>query len=687
MADWPTGWHRATLASVLASVAVTAAATGHASAASTVFLPTVVRRAIAAESWLHPISHVGGEPRAVVADGRRGWAGIGPRVVAFRMGPDERLAIAGASDVLPGIVQDVALRGDHLYASVRVPRAAADGPSGDDLYAFDVGGDSPPRLAAVLGERDGRLDHLAASGPTLFGADDCCEAVAFDIADPGRPRPLGRFELPSRGHPEILDVVARADHLYVLQHDFRWPDPSPLQLLVLDVSDPSAASLGVTVPIGTDASGFGDGLHLDGERLYWLGGPVVVLSLADPARPEIVPNALVPVGTAAVAADRLYAMGDFGAVVVFDVADPQAPAILGGGELGLDPERIAVGDGALLGVGAGVAALDVRDPTAVSAAGACPMPSVWARHLAWGPRGLFATEGDGIWHWPEGVAADGPCSRRFEAGGFGLGPVAVAGMRGFAAEWGVSPAAVRGLDLADADGPRLGGRSEDLPALLDLTAEGTHAFALSERGLHVIDGRAIEEPRLVASVELLQGGRVWGDGAVAVREGLLAAAGPELRLFDVSDPARPVALGGHAPTEARDLEIHGRLAFVSGRVGGGCARGGLHVLDVADPLSPRLVANDCWRTTGPLAVADAPPRLGPGSLVFVGDAAAHPHTVPGVWAYYVPPSGRVPVRLAHATLPADPEDLAISADGRTLWVADAAGGVFGYELSGALRGP
>jgi hypothetical protein len=663
--------------------------------AQRLFLPVAVRHAPVLGVDLRLVGQAGGDARAVVVEGRHGWAGIGPRVVAFWVAADDRLRRVGASDVLPGVVVDLALRGDELYAVVRGGRLVLGMRPDEGLVVFDAAGDGVPRLVAQVPALGSGLAHVAAVPAGVFVADESGRIWGVDVQDPLTPRVASQVELPGLGERQVWGLVGGSAHVYVLYVDERWPDPSLLSLAVLDAADVSNPTLVGSVAVAEDPFGPDVGsLALDGDRLYALRSDPVVWSLADPAHPTVLLDDLPAVNTATVAEGRLYAMADLGAVVIADVVDPMSVTLLGGAHLGIDASRLAVGDGFVFGVGGGVAAVDARDPASAANAGRCLAPGVWARDVGVARSALFVPEGAGLWSWADRARLDAGCAQRIPLldsdpdGMVGphLGPIAVSGSRAFVGEVGSSPAGVWVLDLSDPQGPRIGGRSADLPLLLDVAAEADYAFALSERGVHVIDGRHVDAPVLRSSVQLIEQ-TVWWTAGVAVDGGFLAAAGPALQLLDTSEPERPQAIASLEPTEARDVAVRGDLVFVSGPCVGGCVHGGLHVFDATDRRAPRLVAAVCRRSTGPLAATEAPAQLGEGSLVFVGDAVATPSTSPALWVYYVPQGGRVPVPLASAPLPANPEGLAVSEDGTEVWVADAAGGVFGYEVRVSGLGP
>jgi hypothetical protein len=119
-------------------------------------LPNVRRRSAGEQVGLRLASQVGGHAQAIVADGRRAWAGIGPRLV-------------GASAVLPGIIEDVALLGSHAYAIV-TGGAYMDGKyPAAGVYVFEVlPGAAPRRVGAVLLGFD--LQCIVSGGGRLFGS-------------------------------------------------------------------------------------------------------------------------------------------------------------------------------------------------------------------------------------------------------------------------------------------------------------------------------------------------------------------------------------------------------------------------------------------------------------------------------------------------------------------------------------
>jgi hypothetical protein len=159
-------------------------------------------------------------------------------------------------------------------------------------------------------------------------------------------------------------------------------------------------------------------------------------------------------------------------------------------------------------------------------------------------------------------------------------------------------------DVANVRAPTVCGVAEPLRGTGGPAVAGARAFVswgagTGEGGLIVLDIADPTAPRIIGGYDMRgPGGRVpnaLGQGA-AVVGGLVyflwvtagpIGPGPErggLIVLDMADPARPVTVGTLNLGPVAQIEVRGRQAFVSNY-------GGATVLDVTDPAAPRASAD------------------------------------------------------------------------------------------------
>ncbi|MBI2192939.1 MAG: hypothetical protein HYU36_13245 [Planctomycetes bacterium] len=301
--------------------------------------------------------------------------------------------------------------------------------------------------------------------------------------------------------------------------------------------------------------------------------------------------------------------------------------------------------------------------------------------------------------------------------------VAIEGGRAYLA---VSKRGLLVLDVSDAAHPKLLGRA-DAPQLrypADVLARGRYVWMASELGLQIFDVSDPRKPALLRSGGAapktrrpdapdlgLEEEEEEGNG---VKRGVslqdYETAKQPLRLFlsesylyvvdqkegllvlDVSDPFRPELMGRYQPApriSVPGIEVHATSVWVDGQtaylaVNHGFAvqksdadgetasidlGGGLHILDVADPIEPVLVARHVERETFTNTV-DVVAR---GGCAYLSDAAF------GLWTVDVS-DRRQPVLLGGAATQGEIRDLAI--EGSTAYLASGNGqGVLAVDVS------
>ena len=200
----------------------------------------------------------------------------------------------------------------------------------------------------------GRLESVLAVAVLLFGvAAPAASASCLDYADYPDSTPfLSSTPTTSARQLSVRDGVACvADYTAGLR--------------VLDVSDPTAPQLVVTVPTGSQCLG----LDWVGDRLYLACGysGLVIVDMADRWAPVVL-GAVAPWGFEAavrVAGDFAYLANAYGQFDVVDVSDPSAPVAVASLAVGWDEAKDVelFGDYALVPSGEnGLRVIDVSSP-------------------------------------------------------------------------------------------------------------------------------------------------------------------------------------------------------------------------------------------------------------------------------------------------------------------------------------
>lgn len=552
-------------------------------------------------------------------------------------------------------------------------------------------------------------DHLAYVGVGT-------RLVVVDVADPSHPQRVGAVVLPDAVHALYVD----GSHAYTsgAYHG---------GLRIVDVADPAAPREVGAYP-GGDASAVGwadelvvsDGLAvLVWSTSVWTFSDCTlrIVDVRDPASPRLVadfrlPDAFKPGSGLALVGATAFVAGGYNGLRIVDISDPAAPR-----QIASVPARGYVGDVVLSGAYAfvvehgvatrvyqntepeqpGVRVLDVRQPDAPREVAFVPTDGPIRDMVRVGDL-LLCTEhaGEPSWVTAGGVRVidvhDPRRPRRAAyypfpaASGIGDGVlfaaddglVAVTGTGVVDRGEGATPrqqTIVNGLWLLDASRPDRAlpvvGQADDagFASIVDVAIHGGLAYAAAgDDGFRVIARRSAEGPSDVGGLTL--GAPALG---VAVGEGLgyVTSHRGEIHVLDLSDPMAPRIVGHLGPRESgaasNAVAADGR-AYVSVRgtwqsahEGSGYAGGGLRIVDASVPRSPREAA---WlpleHVTG-VALGDGVLVATDGSRLWSFDLSAgvEPPPLSGTWTSDVMPPG-VPRPLGIR---------AVAAEGRTAYAA------------------
>jgi hypothetical protein len=145
------------------------------------------------------------------------------------------------------------------------------------------------------------------------------------------------------------------------------------------------------------------------------------------------------------------------------------------------------------------------------------------------------------------------------------------------------------LDIADLTHPTVVGQSSPLSGFESVIVSDSHAYIAGEGGLHVID---VSDPTAPAEVGFYAtAASAWS--VAVVESAAYVAAGDGLYILDISNPIAPASIGFHGtPDAALDVTLMDNTAYVAEvftERDDATERGGLRIVDVADPANPREI--------------------------------------------------------------------------------------------------
>jgi hypothetical protein len=590
----------------------------------------------------------GGSTFAVAASGDLLYAGVGPRVVVIDVSDPTAPRELGRSAPLPGVVVDLAVDGDTVYA-IAGGLAVVD--AGDPTAPAEIG-------FLALGEIDpvygwvGPADIAVAEGVAyLTGNTDYGygRLNLVDVSDPSDPRLASRLEVYT-----TVGVAAVGTTAYVSLRSCFGPDCTPdhVAMLVVDARDPARPQV------------IGDYAAEDGATLVAVTGNRVLLadsvcrltivSVADPGNPGQTGCVSVPVTgqTAGIAAsgNTAYVLDTNGALFVVDLAGASGARVVGTRDLGPLGAGVAIaGNIAFAALSTyGLTTVDVTTPTSLRPVSGLRWPTdfidaVVEGHLAYaaGSPGLHVLD----------LSAPGPIR---QVGALATGDAAFRVVRsGVFAYLLVTQTAdprqpatnLVTVDVTDPSAPAQVD-AQARAGLADMVLGGTHLYVTANAGLAVFDlATTPARPALVGQLAAGTGNRfghvaVSGDRAYVIVQVVGGGGGrqaPVLRVVDVSAPSAPRALGdvtvGDAQSTINGLDARGDHVLLA-RARAQQEEAGLVVVEVRNPAAPVIVGE--WKSLG----NDVAPNGIGGS---------------GRWAYLSTWAG---VRAMDVIVPGYPDDVA-----------------------------
>jgi len=500
---------------------------------------------------LQVVGQIGGQSLTVAVEGSIAYLGVGPRLVTLDVSASDTPQPLGQSDVLPGVVRDIAVVEGMAYI------AAGDA----GLRVLDVSdptsphetGSAPTAMEAQVVSVQDRIAYVA-EGECEGG--DCRGSLrAIDISAPSDPQPIGFLEMPS----SVNNMVVVENYVYIAHNE---------GLQVVDVSDPAQPHA-----VGAfTRRGMAKDIAIAGEFAYVISGPqVLVMDLSSPADPQEIGSSsmMFSANVAVVAGDYLYVSDGFcefgqcgSQLRALDVSDSDLGELREAGSLDLADLAVdvVVADGLAYVVTweSGLSIVDLVDP-------ANP-------HTV----GTFNTLGS-------------------------MMDVAVSGGYAYVTSGGENGLLV--LEVTDPTAPKKVGALPTLPfAGAVALAEGYAYVPAWAEGLRVVDVTDPANPREVGSLDssTLQGtvDRVALGHTPSASSGqayaYLTVQEGGLMTLDIADPVDPYPIGAYTPPTGsiRDVAVADGYAYATGSTSEGDQRKGiLYVIDVADPTRPSKIAS------------------------------------------------------------------------------------------------
>jgi hypothetical protein len=586
------------------------AAAGSAVGQRRVFLPAVP---VIRPLRLDLIGQTGGAMNALAVTDRFLYAGIGPRLAIFSLASPGKPLLVGLSEVLPGVVQAVAVHG--AYAYVGLANAWA--------QVVDIRQPSRPRvLAAIPGLNAARL---AVTSRYLIGGDR--DLIVLDLARPDAPREIGSYrDWVYFDEGGLTDLNVFGAMVYA---------ETPWGTLVIDISVPTAPQLERYVPdwrcclaadqgyayvrnfarpavavwrlddpaaplevARIDACRYPADAVVDRRRLYlvclgnaWeqLGAQLDVIDVSDPVHPFLrsaLPLNAFGIAMASLSGRILHIVGDRGLTLV-DLRQADKPRELLPVDTLTDITRLAaVGRQVIAADNTGrrLWKIDVTDHDRPFVYDVAPLPGLASRVLASDTAAYVAGEA----HW---------------VGGRSVTP------SGYLSVFGPSRTGMF-TEL---------GRLTGIVPPTDIARTGNVIYALSNdhgaRAIRIIDVSRAEAPRPVsgfANDDQSYYTTLAIDGGTLIVSSRLDWMG--LKIFDINDPLHPVARGQLPIQEPRNAVVRGDMAYVG-------TRDQVIAVDITDLDHPRILSGQAAGTgeTDSRMVLDGPLLYRASSCLAVDD--------------------------------------------------------------------
>lgn len=553
-------------------------------------------------------SQVGGQLSAFTLRDNRLFAGFGPTLAVLDRSDPKTLKLLGQSDVLPDLVQEVAIQDDYAYVAdgeggLRIIDISD--PAAPDEVGHYSGGTAPLKFAA----------HVAVDGDYAYVAGNESASTkenglhVIDISDPEAPKGVGFLK--TEGYP--LSLAYFDEHVYLQTLYKNTDDKRQVEILTIKVSDAKKPVLSDSYALSKDASEKDTFAMTMREKLAYVSTrtELRILDMDDPNSPDELGSLDISTRVCSLRLDgnRLYLSHSGSGMTIVDVGDSANPKNLGVYQSPTGGCQVsAAGDYAYLERYNGLEALDVSQPAAPTLANIFATP-VWVEDVAVEGEYAYAISSQARLHviqvsdpnWPELKSA-------FDGDNLSE-PIFASGDRVYS---GAANASLVIVDVADKAAPSEKGRfapqGDTLITASDITVAGDYAYLAAGRdGLLILD---IRDPGNIEKADQFD-----AEGAarrVSLRDDLafLALRSAGLQVVDVFDPRKAKDTATLADgLFVSLLRLMGDYAITAGEQE-------LAVVKVSSADNPEKM--------GKLALSDAPTALAVESnYAYLVDAARH----------------------------------------------------------------
>jgi hypothetical protein len=272
-----------------------------------------------------------GQVKPLAVRGNLVYSGMGPRLVVLDISDPSHISILGQSDIIPGMIGEIALMGNYVYI--------ASGPHGDNegnnqkLHIVDVTDPAQPRYVASYAP-EGK------SVSSVFVSEDYLFITAMDM-DGGRRSPDGDFYILDPSNPEqpkelghyvfrtgISDIETLGQYVYLSTNE-----PG---LQILDISDAREPSLVEALYPSTSGGEIvlkGNYLYIDisSKEIPW---GFDILDVSNPKAPLKVASHNLDINASKLVSvyqniAYFFSLGSQDSITYFDISDPNNPIDLG----------------------------------------------------------------------------------------------------------------------------------------------------------------------------------------------------------------------------------------------------------------------------------------------------------------------------------------------------------------------
>lgn len=550
-------------------------------------LPPSVQEPIPNQVTLEIVGQIGGQSLVIAVEGDTAYLGVGPRLHVLDVSDPSAPRKVGQSEVLPGLVQGVAVANSLAYV------AAGDA----GLRILDTSDPASLRQVGFLSTLkdaqsvtvQGSLAYVTEGHWREGGSEGGLSVI--DVSHPVTPVQVGYLEMPNFAY----SVALAGGHAYVAHGK---------GLQVVDVSDPAHLREVSTVALPNGASD----VAIANGHAYVTGDGLRVMDISHPAQLREVGRYETVLSTDAVTVvDRYVYLAEVfcefdlcgSTLWVVDVSEPANPRRVGDWGTGATVADIVVTGGLayLVTWQNGLSVVDMTDPSQPRAIGSFNTLG-GVQDVAVSKEYAYVTDsGEGGLHVLDVTQPADP--RQHGA----LCPLRWATDLSLSEGYIYAPVWVDGFSVVNVTDPAHPGQvgslsSSDLQGGGDRTALACgYAYVTVGDGLRVLDVTDPTSPHLVGQLDVQ--GKTLGL-TVTKNHAYLAGGYYEeatskgiLRVIDVADPTRPGEIGSvQMDGEAQDVVLTNDYAYV---MVADCAyaacSGGLRTIDVSDPTHPHLVGS------------------------------------------------------------------------------------------------